>query len=261
MQLEESNKYLDFLRVSMRIRKIIELGSFLLSDGGVSPRGKKSWTIYLRNKDRKIIEEFQNLLKQLSGRTGYIIHKPDGTHIVKIHNKELGDELLNVFNTLRTTRCETYPSCRKRNVCKRCNEKRDYPHITIPKILYESRKLSIKFIRNYISCDGGVGLSIGLKNKSYFLVRKVFIECKNPGLKENLITLLENLGYTPKTYGNQIRLTTKKDIIKFKKEIGFIKGCKITKHSQRFKGKEKNWLLSQMIKSYQNPKEFIQVLL
>lgn len=254
----------------MGIRQISLLSSYLLSDGGMSPRGKDSWTIYFRNNDDAVTESFQECLKKCAKRRGYEAIRKDGSHFVKLHSFALGKELLKLSNSYRTTACGEHPICpfskkTGRSRCLSCkkvlHENNEYPHANIPDEVSKSRKLGIEFLRIYATCDGGVSIAIGYKGSMPFLVRKVFIAVKHPILAKQLIGLLENIGYKPYYYGQQIRLTRSKDIIRFQKEIGFIKGAKISGDSKYLRGYEKNQILETVVESYNNPKRTIDFIL
>ena len=98
------------------------------------------------------------------------------------------------------------------------------------------------------------GVSVVHSNSKYpFLVRKVFVNSKHPTLRKDLYKLLIVAGFNPKIYSEQIRLTTREDLIKFYKTIGFVRSVKIINHSKNFCGFEKNKLLSLLVKSYKKP--------
>ena len=254
------------MRGTIRIRDLLELTSFLLSDGGLSPRGKESWTIYLRNKDQKIIEKFQNVLFRASEKKGSEQKRKDGTKFVKLHSKELGKELLKLSPTYRTSRRNSYPPCPGisggRCSCSICGTDAkidEYPPVKIPDEIFTDVELAKKFVKIYASCDGGVSVTFAKKSKYPFLVRKIFISVTPPELKKQLISLLRFLGFSPREYDGQIRLTTKFDIKKFEK-IGFIEECKITDDSPFLSGLEKNFVLQKIINSYDNPSLLINFL-
>jgi len=89
------------------------------------------------------------------------------------------------------------------------------------------------------------------------LVRKVFVTVKHSTLHRDVIKILLAAGFRPRVYSDQIRLTTKQDILKFCRDIGFVDGVKIGGSSDRFYKIEKNKLLRTLIESYGNPKDFI----
>lgn len=245
------------------IREILRLIPFLLSDGGVSPKGINGWTIYLRNNDLEIINEFRSNVKKAINKRPSLIKRKDGTFMVRIDSVELGNLLLKFSPTYRTSKRDRYPACPGtyggRCVCKTCETKEETTPAKIPEEIFADIKLAKYFLKVYASCDGGVSVTVTKKEKYKFLVRKVFISVTHPKIKSGLIRLLNLLGFRPKHYEGQIRLTSKEDLEKFRK-IGFIDGCKIGKDSKILSGMEKNLVLEKMISSYGYPSELIKFL-
>ncbi len=110
-----------------------------------------------------------------------------------------------------------------------------------------------------MTCDGGISVTSS-KTKYPFLIRKLFIAVTHQNLRNDLTRLLKNLGFDPKVYPDQIRLTGISDIAKFKKEIKFIKYSKIGKDSKKLCGYEKNFILEKVLESYKKPKDLINFL-
>lgn len=254
----------------MGIRRDVLLAAFLLSDGGVTARRQDTWTIYFRNKDKYVNKEFQKTLKASCGSVGYSVERSDGTEFIRLHSKELAIRLFRLSESYRTKACGNFPLCRhlagKRSSCliygTQVINGIEYPKAKIPKPVFKSNKLAKKFLRIYASCDGGISI-VPAKNKrgSKFLVKKIFISVKHPVLSMQLTKLLKKLGFSPSQYRDQIRLTTKNDIEKFKKEIGFIKGSTISRNSQYLSGYEKNKILDLVVDSYKNPQKALNFLL
>ena len=250
-------------------RNLVLLSAFALSDGGVSPKGKNCWTIYFRNKDKLVIEEFQHHLINCMGRPGCKINRKDGTVFVKIDSTKLGKKLFTLSESYRTKPCAMHPICgcikgiRPAHGAKSIEiDGVKYPPANLPKQVFKHKSIAKQFLRNYITCDGGVSVTYAKNNKgSLFLVRKIFIAVEHPTLNKQLTELLINLGYSPCAYEDQVRLTRKEDIKKFKKEIGFIKGAKISNDSKYLNGLEKNKVLDMIIESYQNPHMLLSFLL
>lgn len=254
----------------MGIRQDVLLAAFLLSDGGITARGKESWTIYFRNKDKSVIDEFQKVLKNSCGRMGYYVKRTDGSWFIRLHSKELANRLFQLSKSYRTKACNNFPICRhltgKRSSCElygtQIIEGIEYPKAEIPKQIFKNRQLAKDFLKIYASCDGGISV-VPAKNSrgSLFLVRKIFISVKHPRLNEQLTKLLEKLGFSPSRYEDQLRLTKKEDLEKFRNEIGFIKGAKISKDSKFLFGHEKTQILDMTIHSYKNPQSLLGFLL
>jgi len=254
----------------MGIRQDVLLAGFLLSDGGITARGKESWTIYFRNKDKSVIEEFQKTLIEACGKRGYITKRSDETLFIRLHSTKLANRLFSFSKSYRTKACNTFPVCRhlrgKRSSCKIYGTQKidgiEYPKAEIPKQVFKNKKLAREFLKIYASCDGGISV-VPARNKrgSLFLVRKVLISVKHPIMSEQLTKLLLNLGFSPVRYKDQIRLIKREDIQKFKEEIGFIKDAKVSNNSKYLSGYEKNKILDMVIDSYRNPQELLNFLL
>lgn len=249
--------------IGIREIKLLRLTPFLLSDGGITPKGKNSWGIYFRNNNPELIKEFRKRLWELCKNEGFLEKRKDGSFMVKLNSKEIGKDLLKLTNSYRTKECNVYPTCPNlrggRQSCKICDEEKVFPLTRIPKKIFENKNLAEYFLRVYTSCDGGISVTVARKSKYPFLVRKIFIEVKHPILKENLVKMLKLFKLNPKIYETQIRLTTKEDITKFDK-IGFVKGCKIGKNSKLLRGYEKNYILNKVLESYKDPKKLIMFI-
>ncbi len=254
----------------MGIRQDVLLAAFLLSDGGIAARGKKSWTIYFRNKDKSVIDEFQRVLKESCGKIGYVTKRTDGSLFIRLHSKEFAERLFKLSKSYRTKACNNFPQCRhlkgKRSSCTTHGAEIvngiEYPKAEIPKQIFKNKQLANEFLRIYASCDGGISV-VPTKNirGSPFLVRKIFISVKHPKLSEQLTNLLFDLGFSPSRYKDQIRVIKMEDIRKFRDEIAFIKGAKISKDSKFLYGYQKNQILDKIINSYRNPQELLDFLL
>ena len=72
-----------------RIRELLKLTPFLLSDGGLSPHSKNSWLIYFRNNDKTLIKEFRKQLNICCGKNGYLQKRKDGSFMVKLTSIKL----------------------------------------------------------------------------------------------------------------------------------------------------------------------------
>lgn len=253
----------------MGIRQLTLLSAFLLTDGGVSSKGK-NWLVYFRNKDGNLIEKFQQTLKEITGRFGYVSKRTDGTDFIRIVNSELARNLFLLSPAYRTKACNIFPKCQhlsgKMSSCLLFGTIKvdgiEYPKAQIPKNVFESENLAGEFLKIYASCDGGISV-VPAKNKrgSWFLVRKVFISVKHPTLNNELTKLLIKMGYRPSQFRDQIRLTQRDDIEKFQREIGFIEGLKISNDSKFLCGLEKNTVLKMVVNSYENPSTLLDFLI
>ena len=245
----------------------IDLISYLLSDGGISPRGKESWTIFFRNKDDALIGEFRKCLYSVSSRKGFLNASADGTKLVRVHSKELGEKLFK-YTAFRTSSCNRYPACKLltggRGSCMNCRKVlyagKFYSDCRIPREFFLTKKLAREFLRVFFTCDGGLSLTVGKNKNGLFIVRRLFLSVCHPKLKEDLIRLLRMLGFKPAYYSDQIRIISREQFSKFKKEIGFVKGSRVGGNSTRFNGWERSRLLDLVLESYENPSVVIRKL-
>lgn len=241
----------------MRIRDLLTLTPFLLSDGGVSPKGKSGWLIYFRNNDKELTNRFVTILNRVTKNKIQIQKRQDCSYMVRVNDKALGNKLHILCGSFRTRPCTIHPKCP--NIKNgRCNISTEDGHhkIILPNEIFENYNLRRLFLQVYFTCDGGVSVTTS-KGKYPFLVRKVFVNIRHPTLRENIHKLLIAAEFNPHVYSDQIRLTIRKDIEKFLKEIRFVSGVKIGGDSKNFRGVEKNNLLRKVVASYENPKEFI----
>lgn len=253
----------------MGIRQLALLSAFLLTDGGVSSKGK-NWLIYFRNKDPKITERFQETLKRAAGKFGYVSDRKDGTRFIRTVDNKLAKSLFRLSPSYRTKACGIFPKCQhlggKMSSCTLFGTIRvdgvEYPKAQIPRCVFVSESLAKAFLKIYASCDGGVSV-VPAKNKrgSLFLVRKVLISVKHPVLSDQLAELLRELGYRPSQFKDQIRLTKREDLERFYREIGFVEGSKISDDSRFLSGLEKNAVLRMVVDSYQSPKSLLEFLI
>ncbi len=214
-------------------RSVVELIPFILSDGGVY-RGKE---LYFVSTDIALIEHFRQAATKTFGYAGYVITRSNYSYVVKIRGRRYVECIAGVMPEIL---CR--PQCSPR----------------LPRDLYEDLDLARWFIKVLASCDGGVSVSLGRKGKYRFLVRKVFITAKDPGVRVQIINILETLGFNPHDDKEKhVYISSKRDVIRYAREIRFLDGVKITRNSKRFYGLEKNLLLDLIVRSYENPHELI----
>lgn len=139
--------------VRIRERKALRLIPFLLSDGGITPKSKNSWTVYFRNNSPELIREVRKRIFDLSKKEGLLEKRKDGSFMAKLNSKEIGKMLIDLTNTYRTKECEAFPKCPKfyggRLPCKICtfkSGKKIYPEIKIPKEIFDDKNLSKYFL-------------------------------------------------------------------------------------------------------------------
>jgi hypothetical protein len=110
------------------------------------------------------------------------------------------------------------------------------------------------------SADGSVcfGVKWHKSKNMWQFTRRVKFSSKHPVIKQQIAELLKRFELNPKTWEKEVVLERRNDLIKFKKEIGFIPGVKVTKNSKNWEGFEKNQILNLLIKSFKLKKKDLQ---
>ncbi len=202
----------------------VKLIAYLLSDGGISRGGENGYYLYLRNKDKALLDNFSEILKSFGLKPYKRFYRR--AYEVRIGNKRLAQKLLLLCGNFRTLQ---YPDGK-------------YPAIKIPKEILEDLELSKEFIRIFASCEGYVKF-----NKGKWITRRITIGCKHPQLRGYIRTVLDNLGIVSKENKTEVLIYGKENMEKFS-SIGFVKGSKVQKG--RHKGKEREKLLREVLDSY-----------
>jgi hypothetical protein len=230
----------------------VELGvviGLLLTDGWVS-KNKSSWQIGFTNRSEELHELFKEKIKKIFGDVHFTTtpnSKNKGIKVTTLTSKKIGD-FLHSFT----------PSFRKKAFTNGT-----FSNCKLPDFFFNLSKEEIKQVLSAMfSADGGVTLSVGWRkrnvkcriNEGWEIKREIILGCKNPRIKKQIIKLLEKLGFNPREDKIKIVLEKKRDIIKFKNEIGFIDGVKISK-SNTWKGFEKNQILDLAIKTMELKKK------
>ncbi|MBU3896972.1 MAG: hypothetical protein KJ697_03520 [Nanoarchaeota archaeon] len=215
--------------------------ALLLADGYVSNSGQ----IAFYNKDMNFIRIFKNLASKLfDAKQFYLRRKENGTYEISFYSIVVKRYLEGYITSFRT------------EIDKKTNKR--FNIIISKEIMEGSIKIKKDFIRCYTTADGGVCLSISYKKKGeYFEIQPfVFIACMHEQLKNQLIIILESLGFRPISDSKVIKLAKRDDILKYRNEIGFCKKCRISKHSTNWQGYTKNEILDLVIriKSYKERK-------
>jgi len=168
----------------MRIRDLLTLTPFLLSDGGVSPKGKSGWLIYFRNNDLELVNQFVTILSLVTKNKIQIQKRQNNSYMVRVNDKSLGNELHLLCGSFRTRPCITHPKCPKIKNGENCNISTEdgYHKIIFPKKIFKNSYLRKLFLQVYFTCDGGVSITSS-KGKYPFLVRKLFVNIKHPKCK------------------------------------------------------------------------------
>jgi hypothetical protein len=237
---------------------LCSLIALLISDGGITPQSKTSWKIFFGNNSSVLCKLFRNCMNTLFGITPGSHIKPNGYTYLRKGSKQIGSSLLELTNSFRTLSCTKPPSCGKirnqRQSCLICNPIElngfRYPRIYFPKEIETDTTLTRKFLRIVFSCDGGVSFYTAHRNHQTWMIRKVFVDSEHPSVNNYYQKLLGTLGFEVKNYESQIRLQTREMMQRFQKEIGFIKGVRVGNDSKFWRGKTKNFVLNELLRSY-----------
>jgi hypothetical protein len=118
-----------------------------------------------------------------------------------------------------------------------------------------TKEIKRAFLRGYFSGDGSVCLSISIeprRKKRLIFSTNVAIACKPQKIRDELVDLLESLGYNVKKDHQSLRINKNEDLKKFYNEISFIEDSKITSHSKNFQGFRKNQVLKYIVTLLRN---------
>ncbi len=227
----------------------VDLGiliGLLLTDGGIS-KHQNSFQIEFTNKSQALHDIFKAELRKLFEITKFTeISHSDFKEIkrTKVRNKHAIEALFNIVPTFRTKQFTDGT----------------FPQSKLPDFFFELPNVEIyKILQAMFSADGCVSLWIVRnKRKNLWEIKKlVKISCKHPVIRQQLFQLLKKLDYSPtlRKSNDEVVLFRKQDIIKFRKEIGFVNGVKVTKDSKNWEGFEKNQILDLAIKTYKLKKK------
>jgi hypothetical protein len=229
----------------------------LLTEGSVS-EAARSWKISFKNKSNIFVKLFVNYFKKLYGTSPRIIRTKDGTYLAYIYSTEIAKKLLSSVDSFRTKACTEKPLCtlylkQKEEHLKECVifDGKPYHKIVLPKTLFNlPLKERREIVKILVSAEGHIVFSKISGRRPNEIVRKILITCFHPLLREQFKKLIESCGIKCSLEGrNRIRISGKDNLIKFRKEIGFLPEIKVSK-GKVWKGISKQRLLSLLINSY-----------
>ena len=212
----------------------------LYTDGCVSPRGN-SYRLYFGVKSRALCLTFVRSVCHLFkvSRSKVRLTRRDGLHVAVIDSQSIGELLIHRFGTFRTL---NYMGCET--------------NARLPVDTLISTGYVVDFLRAAFSCDGGVCFypATTLRNgKSIsWFNRNIFLACSHEKLRSDYMDLLDSLSinavnsYTDK----KIKISNKKEILKFASQVGFLEGVEVTDHSRAWSGCDKSQVLSDIVASY-----------
>ena len=230
----------------------------LLTDGGISVWGKKQLEVFLTSNSQALRNLFEKNIKQLFPERKLKFQTINGKTVKKIRicDKEVGRKLLEFSPTFRTRRCDVFPTCPRlrglpqRGVCRECKPINGFPPVKIPEFIKEgSIELKRTILRVAMSCDGGIEFHEIVQKRRRNLQRRLFLRCHNPNLLQEWEKIFNDCGFKVTKTKNEIRITGKDQLKKFRNEIGFIEGVKVMR-SKNWRGIDKNQLLDLVINSF-----------
>jgi hypothetical protein len=211
----------------------------LLTDGSVR-KTKHSNKVIFSNKSEELHKLFRDIMQKLFQIKKFEEYTDArGVKSTTVNKKEIVDYLLTLTPSYRT---KPY-------------EDGNFSAAKIPGFIEKMRKKDLALVlQAMFSGDGSVVLGIKwhkLKN-SWVFTRRIQLTSEHPVILDQLANILrKNFDTTPKIWRNQVVLDNKKDIQRFQKEIGFVKGLKTSMKSRNWFGKEKNAVLKLLIKSFE----------
>ncbi len=241
----------------MKCTRYLKLVSLCLSDGGIGYSSETSY-IHFTNTSDVLLDLFKKEIRKFTSSKIHEQKKPRGITL-RVFDKNLIDELIKISPSFRTKSCNHFPICPYLKTDK-INLRLKHPHvksdgfvwseIKIPENLFRNKKDKSEFLKIYISCDGYP--SIFPRKDSWSAVERIVaIVCHHPILKKRLSELLNDLGVKHTIKENSLEMRSRKSITKFKKEIGFVDGVKMTGNSDYWEGVQKNEILTKILKSYE----------
>lgn len=221
-------------------RNISDLMAILLSDGSMHmhtlPNGDRRYRIMMECVDKCFAEKFREILSAIT-KKNYPVRKripknpnwSDVYYVSMMVPKSLENELLKYNETFRTKPFQggTFPNSR------------------IPdEIMSANIEQKRSFLRLYATAEGSVILCPNLQRKWWVINRWVSVRCVHPVIIRQLRKLLSDFGISSRGSSKEIIIKGKENLARFRNEIGFLQGCKVTRKSHsKWTGTEKNKLL------------------
>jgi len=240
--------------------KLVHLIGILLTDGGVSRLTKNLYETYITNNSEVLLKLFKECISKLFGHQKFYEYESKTVSKVKVVSNYIANFLFSLSLSYRTRPCDTYPKCRKSEdhiSCKSCEPENGYPPVRIPQFILKGKdKIKKEFLKVVFSAEGCVEFyenRYKSKNK-VGLQRRVSLSCYNPHLLKQYSEILRSLGFKISITKTEIRIGGKNQLMKFKKEIGFLNNIYVSRKSKYWNGYDKKELLELVLSSYLNTK-------
>ena len=208
-------------------KKLEDLGilvGLLLTDGCVS--GSKF--LVFHNKSDVMHELFKQQVTKVFGNIHFTERiENNGTKRSQVTSKSVVKKLLQLTN-IKTFRRKQFKNGK-------------FPQVKLPEFIKNlPRSARLKFLRVIFSADGSVSLSVRwhIRNKAWEIRRRIELTSKHPKLRNDFFDFIKNIGFSPRTSGDNITLERKEDILKFAQVVRFVSGIKVGGDSKNWKGFE-----------------------
>ncbi len=236
-------------------RNISDLIAILLSDGSMHlhrlPNGDRRYRIMMECVDKCFAEKFKEILSTIT-KKNYPIHKriPTNSNWSDVYYasmmvpKSLENELLKYNKTFRTKPFSDGT----------------FPNSKIPdEIMNADVEQKRSFLRLFVSAEGSVILCPNLQRKWWVINRWVSVRCVHPVIIKQLRKMLSDFNISSRGSSSEIIIKGKENLARFKNEIGFLQGCRVTRKSHsKWTGMEKNKLLGLAIFLYDADKRILK---
>ena len=225
-------------------QSLAKLIGLLLTDGCVRFESR-TYRIVYAGKSEELHKIFRFLIHELFHLDKFYERTDNkGVKITVYSSKKTGEYLVNLCNTFIT---------------KYDSSARKHPKINLNVFEKLNNNEMKEVFRLMYSADGGVVLGVKwhkLLNKWEF-TRRVILKCSHPDLRKKYRELLrKKIEIRTKEWDSSIVIDTKKDIIKFHDDIGFVNKVRASEKSLYWNGVEKNEILRKLIFTYDYDKEF-----
>ncbi|MBL7160394.1 MAG: hypothetical protein ISS93_00900 [Candidatus Aenigmarchaeota archaeon] len=230
----------------MKRARYLRLVALCLSDGGV---GFSSGTKYIHftNQSPILLDLFKKEIRKFSNSKIHKQIKERGITL-RVFDKNLVKNLLEISPNFRTKPVDHHPVNRKIQEITTLNGIK-YPKIRIPNDIFISKRDKSEFLRIYASCDGYP--SIFPRKYSWSAVERIVaIVAQHPIIKKRISELLTEFDINHKIKMSGVFMRSREAIIKYKENIGFVDGVRMTGNSKFWKGVTKNKVLDIISKSY-----------
>ena len=238
----------------MKRARFNSLVALCMSDGGI---GRTAGTRYIHftNKSNTLLSLFEKEIRKFSDAKIHKQQKERGITL-RVFDKNLVSEMLKISPSFRTKACDNFPRCicechKSKSKCKECIyiEGKKWPLARIKKSFFKNKKQICSFLKIYASCDGYP--SLFPRRDSWSKVERIVaIVSYHPLLKKQISSLLDKLGIEHKIKKDGLFMRSRSSIKKFKDQISFIPGVKMTGNSKYWQHLTKNQVLRIILDSY-----------